>query len=73
MKSWSALQELTSIMCELSNDCFSSYASVLFSACGKYQLFSCRFQLTVEVFDYMDAELRLADTGEKQTLPPFSH
>lgn len=41
------------------------YASVLSSAYWK-RLFCCRFQLTVEVFDYLDAELRLADTGEKQ-------
>lgn len=32
---------------------------------------ACRFQLNVEVFDYLDAELRLADTGEKQN-PPLS-
>lgn len=30
-----------------------------------------RFQLTVEVFDYMDAELRLAETGEKAPLLPY--
>lgn len=66
-------------MCEfLSNLVFFSivilvqpYTSVLFSAYWKHQLFSCRFQLTVEVFDYLDAELRLAETGEKQN-PPLS-
>lgn len=43
-----------------------TYAAVLVAACGEYHLFSCRFQLTVEVFDYMDAELKLADTGENK-------
>lgn len=67
-------------MCEFPKNSFfffflisvQTYAAVLFAACGEYHLLSCRFQLTVEVFDYMDAELKLADTGEKQTLlPPF--
>ena len=48
---------------------FSGLSMVL-SVWSRYHLLSCRFQLTVEVFDYMDAELRLAQTGEKQNPPP---
>lgn len=65
-------------MCEFPKNSFfflisvQAYAAALFAACGEYHLFSCRFQLTVEVFDYMGAELKLADTGEKQTLLPPS-
>lgn len=103
MRFWSALQELTLIMCEfpntlclLSGCCYSELKpkdkSCCCSVCSflcpsfdvgsewglssvspRYQLLSCRFQLTVEVFDYLDAELRLAETGENKTLLlPFS-